>query len=104
MQIELIVPATQENLEKPGKGLCPPLGLAMVAALTLPGIDISITDENVTANLNAVGKKVNAVNEFDAIVKKIHSYGIAVHGFFSHFIGVRKIKFQSSKVKMIMQK
>jgi radical SAM superfamily enzyme YgiQ (UPF0313 family) len=34
------------------------------------------------ANLAAVGKKINAVNDYPNIIRKIHSYGIAVHGFF----------------------
>lgn len=48
MKLQLIVPATKENLRKRGKALCPPLGLAMVAALTPPEVDVSLTDENVT--------------------------------------------------------
>ncbi len=48
MKLELIVPATQENLRKQKKALAPPLGLAMVAALTPPEVEISLTDENVT--------------------------------------------------------
>ena len=49
MKLELIVPATQENLRKRRKAICPPLGLAMVAALTPPEVEVSLTDENVTA-------------------------------------------------------
>jgi len=49
MKLELIVPATQENLRKRTKAICPPLGLAMVAALTPPEVEVSLTDENVTA-------------------------------------------------------
>ena len=49
MKLELIVPATQENLRKRMKAICPPLGLAMVAALTPPEVEVSLTDENVTA-------------------------------------------------------
>ncbi len=48
MKLELIVPATQENLRKRRKALCPPLGLAMVAALTPPEVEVSLIDENVT--------------------------------------------------------
>ena len=48
MKLELIVPATQENLRKRKKPPCPPLGLAMVAALTPPEVEVSLTDENVT--------------------------------------------------------
>ena len=36
----------------------------------------------VPANLAAVGKKVNIVDEYGTVIKKIHSYGIAIHGFF----------------------
>ncbi len=49
MKLELIVPATQENIRKRRKALIPPLGLAMVAALTPPEAEVSLTDENVTA-------------------------------------------------------
>ena len=48
MKLDLIVPATQENLRKREKPPCPPLGLAMVAALTPPEVEVSLTDENVT--------------------------------------------------------
>ena len=48
MRIELIVPAMQENPGKRKKAITPPLGMAMVAALTPPDIDVSLTDENVT--------------------------------------------------------
>ena len=48
MQLELIAPATQENLQKPSKPLSPPLSLATVAALTPPEIEVGLTDENVT--------------------------------------------------------
>jgi radical SAM superfamily enzyme YgiQ (UPF0313 family) len=49
VKLELIAPATQENIRKPTKALTPPLGLAMVAALTPPEVEVSLTDENVTA-------------------------------------------------------
>ncbi len=48
MKLELIVPATRENRRKRKKSIIPPLGLAIVAALTPPDIEISLTDENVT--------------------------------------------------------
>jgi len=48
MKIDLIVPATQENFHKQKRTLLPPLGLAMVAALTPSDIEISLIDENVT--------------------------------------------------------
>ena len=48
MKLELIVPATKENPKKRMKILTPPLGMATVAALTPPGFEISLTDENVT--------------------------------------------------------
>jgi radical SAM superfamily enzyme YgiQ (UPF0313 family) len=48
MKLELIVPATQENLLNRKKTLGPHLGLAMVAALTPPEVEVSITDENAT--------------------------------------------------------
>lgn len=48
MKLKLIVPATNYNLTNRKKALTPPLGMATIAALTPPEIDISITDENVT--------------------------------------------------------
>ena len=48
MKIELIVPATRENFHKRRRGLVPPLSMAMLAALTPPDIEVSLTDENVT--------------------------------------------------------
>ena len=48
VKLQLIAPATQENLRKRAKPPCPPLGLAMVAALTPPEVEVSLTDENVT--------------------------------------------------------
>ena len=48
MKLDLIVPATRENLRKRKKTALPPLGLATVAALTPPEVEVSITDENVT--------------------------------------------------------
>ena len=49
MKLHLIVPAARENRGKPGKTVCPPLGLAMVAALTPNEVEVSLTDENVTS-------------------------------------------------------
>jgi radical SAM superfamily enzyme YgiQ (UPF0313 family) len=34
------------------------------------------------ANLVAVGKKINAVDEYESVIRKIHSHGIAIHGCF----------------------
>jgi len=48
MKLELIVPAAQESGRKRKKAVLPPLGLATVAALTPPEVEVSITDENVT--------------------------------------------------------
>jgi len=48
MKLELIVPATQESFLNQKKALCPPLGLAMVAALTPSEVDVLLTDENVS--------------------------------------------------------
>jgi radical SAM superfamily enzyme YgiQ (UPF0313 family) len=47
MKIELITPATRENFQRGTRTLVPPLGLAMVAALTPPDVEVSLTDENV---------------------------------------------------------
>jgi radical SAM superfamily enzyme YgiQ (UPF0313 family) len=48
MKLELIVPATQENLLNQKKTPGPHLGLAMIAALTPPEVEVLLTDENVT--------------------------------------------------------
>ena len=47
MKLELIVPATHENQGKPKKAILPPLGMALIAALTPPDVEVSLTDENV---------------------------------------------------------
>jgi radical SAM superfamily enzyme YgiQ (UPF0313 family) len=47
VKLQLIVPAIQENTPLK-KALCPPLGLAMIAAITPPDVEVSLTDENVT--------------------------------------------------------
>ena len=33
-------------------------------------------------SLAAVGKKINVVDDYERVIKRIHSHGIAVHGFF----------------------
>ena len=33
-------------------------------------------------SLAAVGKKINVVDEYEGVIKKIHSFGIGIHGFF----------------------
>jgi radical SAM superfamily enzyme YgiQ (UPF0313 family) len=46
-------------------------------------IDLYIGFESLSpANLAAMGKKINVVDEYEGVIRKIHSYGIAVHGFF----------------------
>jgi radical SAM superfamily enzyme YgiQ (UPF0313 family) len=46
-------------------------------------VDLFIGFETLSpANLAAVGKKVNIVDEYETVIKKIHSHGIAIHGFF----------------------
>jgi hypothetical protein len=47
MKLELIVPATHENRGKPRKAILPPLGMAVIAALTPPEVEVRLTDENV---------------------------------------------------------
>src|SRR3990172_8759375 len=49
MKLRLIAPAIPGNRRKLKKVLVPPLGLAMIAALTPPDVEVSLTDENVTA-------------------------------------------------------
>jgi radical SAM superfamily enzyme YgiQ (UPF0313 family) len=34
------------------------------------------------ANLAAVGKRTNVVDEYETTIRKVHSHGIAIHGFF----------------------
>ena len=34
------------------------------------------------ANLSVLGKKINMIDKYEKVIKKIHSYGIAIHGFF----------------------
>jgi radical SAM superfamily enzyme YgiQ (UPF0313 family) len=34
------------------------------------------------ASLAAVGKKINVVDEYEEVIRRIQSYGIAIHGFF----------------------
>ena len=48
MRLLLIVPATLENRRKRRKAICPPLGLAMVAALTPSDVEVALVDENAT--------------------------------------------------------
>jgi radical SAM superfamily enzyme YgiQ (UPF0313 family) len=48
MKLELIVPASEENAKIRGKLVVPPLGMASIAALTPPEVDVSLTDENIT--------------------------------------------------------
>jgi radical SAM superfamily enzyme YgiQ (UPF0313 family) len=38
------------------------------------------------ANLAALGKRVNVVDEYEMVIRKVHSHGIAIHGFF--FLGL----------------
>jgi radical SAM superfamily enzyme YgiQ (UPF0313 family) len=46
-------------------------------------VDLFIGFESLSpSNLQAVGKKINVVDEYEAIIKKLHSSGIGVHGFF----------------------
>jgi len=33
-------------------------------------------------NLTAIGKKVNVVEEYEEVIRRIHSHGISIHGFF----------------------
>ena len=49
MKLRLITPAAPGSSRKLKKVLVPPLGLVMVAALTPPDIEVSLTDENVAA-------------------------------------------------------
>ena len=46
-------------------------------------IDLLIGFESLSqANLAAVGKRINVVDEYEDVIRKVHSHGIAIHGFF----------------------
>jgi radical SAM superfamily enzyme YgiQ (UPF0313 family) len=46
-------------------------------------VDLLIGFESLSpANLAAVGKRINVVDEYENIIRKVHSHGIAIHGFF----------------------
>ena len=46
-------------------------------------IDLLIGFESLSAaNLASVGKKINVVDEYEKVIKKVHSHGISIHGFF----------------------
>jgi radical SAM superfamily enzyme YgiQ (UPF0313 family) len=46
-------------------------------------IDLFIGFESLSqANLAAVGKRINVVDEYEDVIRKVHSHGIAIHGFF----------------------
>jgi len=48
LKVQLIVPATHKNRKKSGRVILPPLGMATIAALTPPEVEVSLVDENVT--------------------------------------------------------
>jgi len=75
VKLELIVPATQENIRRRKKGLIPPLGLAMVAAVTPPEVEVSLTDENV-ADID-FKKEIDLVGITTLTVTAPHAYEIA---------------------------
>jgi len=76
VKLELIAPATQEDIRRRRKkGLIPPLGLAIVAALTPPGVEVSLTDENVT-DID-YQKEIDLVGITVLTVTAPHSYEIA---------------------------
>ena len=75
VKLELIAPATQKNIRRRKKGLVPPLGLAMVAALTPPGVEVSLTDENVTGI--DYQKEIDLVGITALTVTAPHAYEIA---------------------------
>lgn len=46
-------------------------------------IFLAIGFESISPNsITSVGKKANVVDEYENVIKKIHSHGIAIHGFF----------------------
>ena len=46
-------------------------------------VDLFIGFESLSpSNLQMVGKKINTVDEYETIIKKLHNAGIGVHGFF----------------------
>jgi radical SAM superfamily enzyme YgiQ (UPF0313 family) len=75
MKVELIAPAIPNNNQTTKKALVPPLGIAMVAALTPPDVEVSITDENVTpVNFQ---KQVDLVGITTLTATAQHAYQIA---------------------------
>jgi radical SAM superfamily enzyme YgiQ (UPF0313 family) len=57
-------------------------------------------------NLVKIGKKTNIVDEYEKIINKIHSYGIAIHGFFifgfdedDHLVFEKTVRF-AQKMKL----
>jgi radical SAM superfamily enzyme YgiQ (UPF0313 family) len=87
VKIELIVPATQENIRRRKRGLIPPLGLAMVAAVTPPEVEVSLIDENVT-DID-FKKQIDLVGITVLTVTAPHAYEIAA-------------KFRARGVKVIL--
>ena len=46
-------------------------------------VDLLIGFESLSpVNLASVGKRTNVVDEYESIIRRVHSHGIAVHGFF----------------------
>jgi radical SAM superfamily enzyme YgiQ (UPF0313 family) len=90
VKLELVVPATHENQGKPRKAILPPLGIAVIAALTPSDIEVSLTDANVAPidfqkNVDLVGitsltstshRAYKIADTFRAIGKKVVLGGI----------------------------
>lgn len=75
MKLELIVPVTPRNTNRK-KTLIPPLGLAMVAAVTPSDVEISLTDENVSV-INFQQKQIDLVGITALTVTAQRAYEIA---------------------------
>ena len=75
MKIELIQPARVRNIGTSKKALSPPLNLAVIAALTPPDVEVTITDENITTI--DIEKKVDLVGITVLTVTAKRAYEIA---------------------------
>lgn len=75
MKIELIQPARVRNSGISKKALTPPINLAVIAALTPPDVDVSITDENITTI--DIDKEVDLVGITVLTVTAKRAYEIA---------------------------
>ena len=60
--------------------ICPDFGIESITYVK--SMLITITLWLAVAPLTAVGKKINVVDEYEDVIRKVHAHGIAIHGFF----------------------